>query len=498
MPHSPSAPATKAPASVLVVFGASGDLTKRLLMPALYNLAGNQLLDDAFEVIGVSRSAMTDADFQAKQAEFMSTFTQLRSGDATQTLDETAWRWLEQRLSYVSGSYGDAATYRALAERIGNRNAVFFLAVPSETFEPILDALHASGLMQQAKGKYRRVVVEKPFGRDHASAIALNQHLLGMFKEEQIYRIDHYLGKETVQNISALRFGNRLFESTWNGEHIESVQITAAETVGVEGRGPFYEPTGALRDMVVNHLFQLLALITMEPPTTASADAIRTEKAKAIQAIVPFSASDLQQDVVRGQYTAGTVKGAAVAGYVQEEHVAADSVTETYVAMRLKVDTPRWKDVPFYLRTGKRLATRKTEIVITFRQPQTWAQAPALANTLVLRMQPEEGITLFVNAKVPGQTQALQSVALDFGYKNAFALKPNTGYESLLYDVLRGDQTLYNRADIIEAGWEKVQPILDAVAKNKLKLHPYEAGSEGPQIADNLPCRSGHTWRRLV
>ncbi len=491
-------PAAKAPAGVLVIFGASGDLTKRLLMPALYNLASNQLLDDSFEVIGVSRSAMTDAAFQAKQAEFMSTFTQLRSGDSSQKLDEVAWKWLEQRLSYMSGGYTDAATHAQLAERIGNRNAVFYLGVPSESFEPILAALHENGLMQQGKNTTRRVVIEKPFGRDHASAIALNQHLLGMFKEEQIYRIDHYLGKETVQNISALRFGNRLFESTWNGEHIESVQITAAETVGVEGRGGFYEPTGALRDMIVNHLFQLLALITMEPPVTKSADAIRTEKAKAIQAIVPFSKNDLQQDIVRGQYTAGAINGKEVTGYTQEESVSPDSVTETYLAMRLKLDTPRWKDVPFYLRTGKRLATRKTEVVVTFKQPHTWPQEPSLANTLVLRLQPEEGITLFVNAKIPGQTQELQSVALDFGYKNAFVLKPNTGYESLLYDVFMGDQTLYNRADIIEAGWEKVQPILDAVAQNKLKLHTYDAGSEGPQIADNLPCRSGHAWRKLV
>lgn len=494
----PTATAAKAPANVLVIFGASGDLTKRLLMPALYNLAGNQLLDESFEVIGISRSALTDAEFQAKQAEFMSTFTQLRSGDSSQKLDETAWHWLEKRLSYISANFTDNDVYQQLAKRLGNRNAVFFLAVPGEAFAPILNSLHANGLMQQGKNKSRRVVIEKPFGHDHASAINLNQNMLGMFKEEQIYRIDHYLGKETVQNLSALRFGNRLFESTWNGEHIESVQITAAETVGVEGRGNFYEPTGALRDMVASHLFQLLALITMEPPAIKSADAIRTEKAKAIQAIVPLSETDLQHDVIRGQYAAGTLKGKEVTGYAQEDSVSPDSQTETYLAMRLKIDTPRWKDVPFYLRTGKRLATRKTEIVITFKQPNTWAQAPALANTLVLRMQPEEGITLFVNAKIPGQTQDLQSVALDFGYKNAFALKPNTGYESLLYDVFVGDQTLYNRADIIEAGWEKVQPILDAVAENKLKLHLYDAGSEGPRIADNLPCRSGHEWRKLV
>ncbi|TKW61367.1 MAG: glucose-6-phosphate dehydrogenase [Blastochloris viridis] len=494
----PTTSAAKAPATVLVVFGASGDLTKRLLMPALYNLAGNHLLDEEFEVIGISRSAMSDAEFQGKQAEFMSTFTQQRSGDSSQKLDEVAWKWLEKRLSYTSASFTEDDTYQQLSKRLGKRNAVFFLAVPHEAFLPIVNGLHANGLMQQGKNTSRRVVIEKPFGHDHASAINLNQHMLGMFKEEQIYRIDHYLGKETVQNISALRFGNRLFESTWNGEHIESVQITAAETVGVEGRGSFYEPTGALRDMIVNHLFQVLSLITMEPPATKSADAIRTEKAKAIQSIVPLSETDLQHDVVRGQYTAGTVNGKDVPGYTQEDSVAPISGTETYLAMRLKLDTPRWKDVPFYLRTGKRLATRKTEIVITFKQPTTWTQDPVAANTLVLRLQPEEGITLFVNAKVPGQTQELQSVALDFGYKNAFELKPNTGYESLLYDVFIGDQTLYNRADIIEAGWEKIQPILDAVAQNKLKLHPYAAGSEGPQIADNLPCRSGHEWRKLV
>ncbi|PZP40105.1 MAG: glucose-6-phosphate dehydrogenase [Pseudomonas fluorescens] len=490
---------SKAPANTLVIFGASGDLTKRLLMPALYNLAGSHLLDDNFEVLGVSRSEMTDDDFRTKQSEYMSTFTQLRSGDSSQMLDEEAWRWLEQRLHYTSGNFTEASTYEALAKRLGNRNAVFFLAVPSEAFAPIVEGLHTHGLMQQNKTKSRRVVIEKPFGHDHSSAITLNQHLLGMFNEDQIYRIDHFLGKETVQNIFALRFGNSLFEPIWNREHIESVQITAAETVGVEGRGSFYEPTGALRDMVPNHLFQLLALITMEPPAATSADAIRTEKAKAIEAIVSLSETDLQHDVVRGQYTAGHIKDIAVPGYTQETSVSPKSQTETYLALRLKLDTPRWKDVPFYLRTGKRLTTRKTEIVITFKQPATWAEGPAAANVLVLRLQPEEGITLFINAKTPGQTHnTLQSVALDFGYKNTFALKPNTGYESLLYDVLIGDQTLYNRADIIEAGWQKMQPILDAVNEGKLKLHHYEAGSEGPRIADNLPCRNGHDWKKLI
>ena len=490
-----------APASTLVIFGASGDLTKRLLMPALYNLAGGELLDENFEVLGVARSESTTEDFRNSQSAFMNIFVNKGAADGSY-LNDKAWSWLEQRLHYMSGKYDDPATYAQIARRIGTGNAVFFLAVPSENFGLIAEGLKQAGLMDQSATTSRRVIIEKPFGRDLATAISLNHQLLGMFEEQQIYRIDHFLGKEMVQNIMALRFTNSVFEPLWNSEHIESIQITAAEVVGVERRGSFYESTGALRDMIPNHLFQLMALIGMEPPASLEADDIRAEKARLIEAIRPLDESDINASVVRGQYGVGHIAEVPMLAYTEEPNVAPDSTTETYIALKLLVDNPRWQSnsgqTPFYLRTGKHLAVRRTEIVINFKPTHNaLARLGATANTLLLRLHPDEGIALNINAKQPGQGFNPTGVTMDFNYKNTFYRKPNTGYESLLYDALVGNPTLYNRADNIEAGWRKVQPILNAVAAGKANLYPYASGSEGPEEAAALLARNNHHWRPL-
>ena len=488
-----------APASTLVIFGASGDLTKRLLMPALYNLASGKLLDENFKVLGVARSDGGDAEFRAGQADFMKTFGRKSSVDTNDNFDHDAWNWLEQRLHYVAGDFKNPETIKEIRDRVGTGNAVFFLAVPSEYFASIVDSLHAAGLMTQAEGMSRRVIIEKPFGHDLKSAVELNHHLLSLLDEEQIYRIDHFLGKETVQNILALRFSNSIFEPLWNRDHIESVQITAAETVGVEQRGSFYEATGALRDMMPNHMFQLLALAAMEAPKSMAADDIRTEKAKLIESIRPLEAETINENVVRGQYAAGRIANADVVAYVDEPNVARDSAIETYVALKLMVDNWRWAGVPFYIRTGKHMAIRKTEIVVTFKQPPLGlASGAAAANSLLLRLQPDEGIALAFNAKKPGQGFVPEEVNMNFRYTDFFTLKPSTGYESLLYDVLVGNPALYNRADNIEAGWRSIQPILDAAAAGTAKIHLYDAGSEGPEAADEMLAQNGHSWRKLV
>lgn len=484
----------KAPAGALVIFGASGDLTKRLLMPALYNLAANGLLDEDFQVIGVARSVLTSEAFRATQMEFLETFLN-KSGE---TLDTSVWSWLEQRLHYMAGSNSDPATAEQIAELIGDGNATFFMAVPSESFVPLIDFLNDAGLMRQTAGHSRRLIVEKPFGHNLTSAVALNAKLLGMFEEEQVYRIDHFLGKETVQNIMALRFANSMFEPLWNNKHIASVQITAAETVGVEGRGGFYEPTGALRDMVPNHLFQLLALTAMEAPVDLGPDAIHTAKATLLEAIEPLSEDMLATRVVRGQYGAGFLNDMDVTAYVDDVTVSKDSQTETYIALQLMIENPRWQGVPFYVRTGKHLAARSTEIVITFHPLPHQLAGGDVPNILHIRLQPNEGAALTVNNKQLGQGFMLQPVALNFNYKDVFALRPSTGYESLLYDVLTGNPTLYSRADAIEAGWRKVEPILEAAACGKIPLHMYAAGSEGPAAADSMLADNGDAWRKLV
>jgi glucose-6-phosphate 1-dehydrogenase len=489
------------PPCTFVIFGATGDLTKRLLMPAFYNLAGGKLLDDKFSILGVGRKETSDEEFQAGQTEFMEGFAASKDHHGDK-LDEASWGWLKQRLHYVAGEFDDPKTYKEIGRRIGDGNAVFYLAVPDQLFASLIDQLHEAGLTQQKEGMFRRVIIEKPFGHDLPSAIDLNSRILQKLTEDQIYRIDHFLGKETVQNIMALRFSNSIFEPLWNRDHIDSVQITAAEVLGVEQRGGFYEATGALRDMVPNHLFQLLAMVGMEPPKSFDSEDIRSEKAKLIGTIRPLTDEDVETDVVRGQYAAGRIGEKTVPAYTAEPDVAKDSQTETFVALKLMIDNWRWAGVPFYLRTGKRMAARKTEIVVKFRAAPMamFRDTPVdelAPNVMVIHLQPDEGIALMFNAKKPGQTVTLDNVRMDFHYKDFFDLKPSTGYESLIYDVLIGDPTLFNRADNIEAGWRVVQPIIDAVAAGRANLHPYAAGTYGPEEANELLSRDGHSWRKL-
>ena len=501
--------AARAPATTLVIFGAGGDLTKRLLMPALYNLAAAKLLDDGFAIIGVDRLDGTDEVFRQHQNETISGFLAARS-NRSGTLDEKAWSWLRDRLSYIQGDLQDPRTYQAIGWRLtetarerGQGNCVFYMAVADRFFGPIVDHLAAENLLRETPDGFRRVVIEKPFGHDLASARELNQRILKVLDERQVFRIDHFLGKETVQNIMALRFSNGIFEPLWQRDHIDHVQITAAETVGVEGRARFYERTGALRDMVPNHMFQLLAMTAMEAPNSFDADAVRTEKAKVIDAIHPFGSAQAEARVVRGQYAAGTLQGQKLRGYREEPDVAPDSTTETFVALKLFIDNWRWARVPFYIRTGKRLRTRRTEIAIQFKQAPyaLFRDTPVerlTPNILTLHIQPSEGASLQFSAKVPGPVVHLGGVRMEFSYADYFGSSNNTGYETLLYDVFINDGTLFQRADNIEAGWRAVQPVLDAWDEGRGEVHPYAAGSAGPTQADRLLTRDGRRWLKLA
>jgi glucose-6-phosphate 1-dehydrogenase len=411
-------------------------------------------------------------------------------------------------MSYVQGDLNDAASYKGLNDHLveldktsgtsGNR--LFYLAIADRFFQTAVEKLGEAGLVTEQDGQWRRVIIEKPFGHDLDSAKALNAAILKHLQERQIYRIDHFLGKETVQNIMAMRFANGLFEPLWNREHIDHVQITASETVGVERRGKFYEKTGAMRDMVPNHVFQLLSMTAMEPPNSFDANAVRAKKAEALQAIRPV---DPARDAVRGQYGAGTVLDKAVNAYRQEPDVAPDSNTETYIATKLQIDNWRWAGVPFYLRTGKYLKRRETEIAVRFHQapftPFRDTDVERLhANWLILRIQPSEGIQMEFAAKRPGPTVKLSNVAMNFSYEDFFKTGPNTGYETLIYDCMIGDATLFQRADSIEAGWGVVQPILDHWGNTPPTSFPnYTAGSDGPAEADELLARDGHNWRPL-
>jgi glucose-6-phosphate 1-dehydrogenase len=492
-----------APPSALVIFGATGDLTRRLLVPALCNLRRAKLLPEQFGLIGV---AYDDHDTES----FRRTLGERVMEVASDQVSAEEWQWLAERLQYLRGDFDDPGTYGRLQSLVGEveseqgtgGNCIFYLATPPGAFSVIVRHLAEAGLMRE-DGHWRRLVVEKPFGTDLASAQALNRDLLAVVEEPQIYRMDHYLGKETVQNIMVLRFANGLFEPLWNRDHVDHVQITVAETVGVEHRGKFYDATGALRDMVPNHVFQLLSFIAMEPPTCFSADAVRSEKVKVLDAVQRYRANDVARFVVRGQYGAGTVNATAVEAYRQSQDVAPDSATETYVAMRLLIDNWRWAGVPFYIRTGKALAARKTEVAVKFKQaPHAMFRETPIdrlgQNFLVLRIQPNEGIALQFNAKVPGPTIVIDGVRMDFKYKEYFDSAPSTGYETLIYDCMIGDATLFQRADNVEAGWRVVQPMVDAwKAARAQDLEIYEAGGEGPSAADRLIAHDRRRWRTI-
>jgi glucose-6-phosphate 1-dehydrogenase len=499
--------AQKTPPCTLVIFGAGGDLTKRLLMPAIYNLAKDKLLSEQFAIIAVDRTPKPVEAFRDYLADGIRSFvSDTASGPATEPFDKEAWEFVASRITHFAGDLTQSDTYARLygiVEKTGG-NAIFYLAVASQLFGTIIDHIGAVGLTEEKDGCFRRVIIEKPFGTDLASARALNARILKVLSESQIYRMDHFLGKETVQNIMVLRFANGIFEPIWNRDHIDHVQITVAETVGVELRAKFYESTGALRDMVPNHVFQLLSLTAMEPPNSFDADAVRTEKHKVLEAISPLDDAEVRRNIVRGQYGAGVMGGHPAVAYRTEPGVAADSAAETYVAMRLAIDNWRWAGVPFYLRTGKRLARRTTEIAIQFKQAPfaLFRDTPIdtlTPNILALQLQPDEGASLQFGAKIPGPEIALGGVRMNFSYKDYFSTEPTTGYETLVYDCMIGDAMLFNRADGVEAGWEVVQPILDLWQNDKTTpLELYPAGSAGPEAADNLLWRSGRQWRPIA
>ena len=503
--------AVVAPPCTMVIFGAAGDLTKRLVVPALYNLVGAKRLPKGFKLVGVDLAAKTTAEWREGLEDMMHQFVAQGGGEfQADHIDDTAWRWLTERMTYLQGDLTDPGSYRRLGEQLteldkagGSGSYLFYLAVADRFFSVVVAGLGTAGLVTEKNGQWRRVVIEKPFGHDLPSAKALNAEILKTLQEHQIYRIDHFLGKETVQNIMALRFANGLFEPLWNRQHIDHVQITAAETVGVERRGKFYEKTGALRDMVPNHVFQLLAMTAMEPPISFDADAVRDKKAEVIEAIRPIAPARALKDAVRGQYDAGIVSGKPVPAYRSEPDVAPNSTTETYIACKLKIDNWRWAGVPFYLRTGKHLKRRWTEIAVRFHQaPYALFRGTHVErmnpNWMILRIQPDEGIALEFAAKRPGPTVKLSTVSMDFAYKSYFDMAPNTGYETLIYDCMIGDATLFQRADNIEAGWRAVQPILDAWAANPPSGFPnYVSGGNGPAAADELLARDGRAWRPL-
>lgn len=463
----------------LVIFGASGDLAKRLLAPSLRNLDAEGLLPERFAVIGFSRSCPTDdvtslRGFRCVQGDFDS---------------EDAWHTLLQAVS-------------AAAKDVGSEDCLFYLATAPDQFLNVCEHLSELGLLTETGDQWRRVVIEKPFGTDLASARELNHALSRLMSEHQIYRIDHYLGKETVQNILVFRFGNGIFEPIWNRRYVDHVQITVAETLGVEMRGGYYDQAGAVRDMVPNHLFQLLTLTAMEPPSTLDAHALHHEQVKVLQAVEPITAGHGNTAAVRAQYVGISVDGKEIHGYLEEPKVDPKSTTETYAAFRLEVDNWRWAGVPFYLRTGKRLRRKKTEVAIQFKQPplalfRQADMAPPAPNLLVISIQPEETIKIRMAAKVPGPDLSTSAVDLRFNYDEYFGTKPQTGYETLLYDAMTGDRNLFKPAEIVEAGWSIVEPILQSARERSSPLASYTVGSDGPAAADALLAREGRQWRPL-
>jgi glucose-6-phosphate 1-dehydrogenase len=498
----------KPDACTMIVFGASGDLTKRKLVPALFNLQLEKLLPDNFNVVGMGRREMTSEQFRDKaKIEYKEFLTE-------KVVDSAQWDRFIARWQYVSGQFDDPEAYKKIKETVEKTqplevggsnptNYIFYLATPPKFFGPVVQHLAEMKMTEEKEGQWRRVIVEKPFGRDLESALALNKELRELVAEHQIFRIDHYLGKETVQNIMVLRFANGIFEPIWNRRYIDHVQITVAETLGIESRASYYETSGALRDMVPNHMFQLLSLIGMEAPNSFDSEAVRTEKAKVLQAIRPMSDSDILTHAVRGQYGRGMIGGKSVVGYRQEPDVNPQSRTETFAAMKLFIDNWRWAEVPFYLRTGKRMSTRTSEISIRFKCApfQIFRDTSAedlCSNELFMQIQPQEKITLSFEAKVPGPEVEVRPVAMNFNYADTFREVPTTGYETLIYDCMMGDATLFQRSDQIESAWAIVSPILQVWGALPPHHFPnYAAGTWGPEEANQLIAADGRHWREI-
>ncbi len=486
----------------MVIFGASGDLTKRKLLPSLYNLARNNLLPNEFAILGFAIDDISEEDFQKQVRDNIHEY-------AGAPADCELCDRLAKNSFYMKGDFRNAADYVTLKDRIAqldqthhtNGNVFFYLATLPQFFSAIVRQAGEQGLTSEENGHWRRVVIEKPFGSDLESAKALNREIGQVLHEKQIYRIDHYLGKETVQNILVFRFSNGIFEPIWNRRYIDHVQITVAETLGVERRGGYYDKAGCLRDMIPNHILQLVSLTAMEPPISFDADAVRDEQAKVLHAITPVSPEDVLTRAVRGQYGEGTIGQEHADAYRAEPFVDPGSNTETFVALKLTLDNWRWADVPFYIRTGKRLAKRVTEIAIQFRRAPfvLFRDTPVeklKPNVLVMHIQPDEGISLNFGAKVPGAHVRVGAVNMDFHYADYFGTEPSTGYERLLYDCMIGDATLFQRADMVEGGWGVVQPVLDVWRALPPRAFPnYAAGSWGPKESDDLMKRDGRKWR---
>ena len=493
----------RVPPCAIVIFGANGDLTKRKLLPALYRLAYERRIPQNFAMVGNSRTPMSDQDFRQKMKESVQKFIE------NSPFDESVWESFEQTLYYVSGDLKDAKCYQDIQKKLAEAeqqnqtggNVLFYLSTQPSYYTIVIEQLGKQG-MNRGKG-WRRIVIEKPFGHDLASAHKLNQQTHEVFPEEDVYRIDHYLGKETVQNILAFRFGNGIFEPLWNRRYVNNVQITAAESIGVEGRGAYYQEAGALRDMIQNHLLQVMATVTMEPPTIFDATNVRDERAKLLRAIRVMKPEQVPLYAVAGQYGPAKIGGQQVPGFRQEEGVDPESQTDTYAAATFFVDNWRWAEVPFYIRSGKRLPKRVTDIAIQFNAPplamfqQETRMGPRAPrpNLLVLRIQPEEGISLRFLSKSPGSGMRVRPVSMDFNYGSSFGERSPSAYETLLVDVMTGDPTLYTRQDMVEASWKVVQPILDVWQNQKFSFPNYDAGTWGPKESDEMLARQGHVWR---